>query len=293
MSEFALTVARAVPLSAAVLYRAWTTGLATWFAAPDTLRMMPEVGAPFFFELEQRFEDGTPAQRHPHHGRVLAIEPDRLVRLSWVTGADGTGGAETILSLHFEDEGAVTQVMLTHERFATESARDRHAQAWPAVLAVMEEKLTALGDNSGIAPDALRPNRSIPHATFIPVRSYPDLTVAQRWLCTVFGARVRLRIGDHRVQFTLGNGAMVAAQWNAESNPASGGRPPATLMVRVANIDDTYARALAEGGTGVSAPADQPYGERQAVLKDPAGHSWTLTETIADSDPASWGGDLR
>ena len=66
----------------------------------------------------------------------------------------------------------------------------------------------------------------------------------------------------------------------------------ATLMVRVADVDATYARAIATGGSRVDAPRDQPYGERQAVVRDPAGHSWTLSQTIADIDPAAWGGEL-
>lgn len=35
------------------------------------------------------------------------------------------------------------------------------------------------------------------------------------------------------------------------------------------------------------------YGERQCSLLDPWGHPWTLSETIFDSDPAEWGGELR
>lgn len=135
-------------------------------------------------------------------------------------------------------------------------------------------------------------NRSMPDATMIPVRSYPQLDAAVAWLREVLGCRERLRIPGHRVQLTVGDGAVVVAAWDAASVPPAGGRPPATLMVRVADVDATYARAVAAGGSGVSEPADMPYGERQAVVKDIAGHSWTLTQTIADVDPASWGGEL-
>ncbi|WP_434478869.1 hypothetical protein [Gemmatimonas sp.] len=59
--------------------------------------------------------------------------------------------------------------------------------------------------------------------------------------------------------------------------------------MRVSNADDAYARALALGATGLSAPATLPFGERQAAVRDPAGHAWTLSQTVADVDPASWG----
>ena len=85
---------------------------------------------------------------------------------------------------------------------------------------------------------------------------------------------------------------MVVAAWDAVAMPATGGRPPAVLMVRVADVQVAYARALALGATGLTPPADQPDGERQASVRDPAGHAWMLTQTIADVDPASWGGEL-
>jgi len=139
-------------------------------------------------------------------------------------------------------------------------------------------------------------NRSMPEAAMIPVRSYPQLESAVTWLRDVLGCRERLRIAGHRVQLTLGAGAgagaIVVAAWDAASVPPTGGRPPATLMVRVADVDAVFAQAIAMGGEGVSAPADMPYGERQAVVRDIAGHSWTLSQTIADVDPAEWGGEL-
>lgn len=283
-------------LPVATLYRAWTTGWATWFAEPDTIRMRPVVGAPFFLEVAQPLDDGQ-VKRHPHYGRFLELVPNELVKLTWVTGPGGTGGAETVVTARFAPSGDGTEVTLTHEEFATAEARDHHATRWPMVLEQQEKKLTALAEGplpveGGAGVDALRPNRSIPDASLIPVRSYPDLDAAVTWLRDVLGFRERLRIHGHRVQFEVGNGAMVAAEWDQAAAPATGGRPPATLMIRVADIDKTYRRALSMGATGVTPPADHPYGERQAVLRDPAGHSWTLTQTIADIDPARWGGEL-
>ena len=37
-------------------------------------------------------------------------------------------------------------------------------------------------------------------------------------------------------------------------------------------------------------PADHPFGERQYTAVDIGGHRWTFSQTIADVDPASWGG---
>jgi uncharacterized glyoxalase superfamily protein PhnB/uncharacterized protein YndB with AHSA1/START domain len=287
---FECAVERMMPVPVATLYRAWTTGWGQWFAEPDSVRLTGELGTPFFFEVAQRDAAGVVVRRHPHYGRFLLLEREARVQITWLTG--GTEGAETVVTVSFTPEGDGTRVQLTHTGFASERARDAHTGAWPMVLEQQELKLRALTDWPVDGRDALQRNRSIPHASLIPVRSYPDLDAAVTWLHDALGCQERLRIPGHRVQLTVGNGAVIAVAWDAASAPASGGRPPATLMLRVAHIDAVYARALAMGATAVTPPADQPYGERQAVLRDPAGHSWTLTQTIADADPASWGGEL-
>lgn len=262
-----------MPLPASTLYRAWAGGFAYWLAEPDTIRMTARVGEPFFFEAVQRDAAGTIVARHPHYGRFQELAPDARVRLSWFTR--GTG-VDTQITVTFQPDGDGTLVTLVHEGFATEESRHNHLNAWPQVLAVQEQRLLALGA-AGIPVDTLEPIRAMPPATFVPVRSYPDLTIARRFLVDVLSATEGSPESGGRVPFALGTGAMMAAEWRAEAQPA-GGRPPATLMVRVADVDAVWARALAMGATPVAAPADQPEGERQAVLKDPAGHSWTLTQ---------------
>lgn len=288
----ALTLTRTSPLPAATLYRAFTSGWGTWFAEPSTARVRAAVGEPFFFEVVQRFDDGRDPVHHPHYGRFLRLERDALVSLAWVTGTGGTAGAETILTVHLDAiAGDFTRITLTHEGFATADARDGHEKAWPMILGHQEATLKS-ADVVNTHDSTLPSNRSIPDATFIPVRSYPDIAAAVSWLRDVLGARERLRIHGHRVQLTVGNGAMVVAAWDAAAAPATGGRPPAVLMVRVPDVNASYERALALGAESLTPPADHPYGERQASVRDPAGHAWTLTQTIADVDPASWGGEL-
>lgn len=308
---FSLTITRAMPLPVGTLYSAWTTEWAAWIAEADSLRVNCEVGAPYYFEVAEPRGEGQAALRHPHYGRFLRLTTDRLVSLTWVTGAAGTGGAETVLTVRLDESVNGTRVTLTHEHFATEEARDRHATSWPKVLAKQEARLVAL---SGGAPterdarvgadrnasDAVRAtepagiprNRSMPDAALIPVRSYPDVDAAVAWMREVLGGRERLRVEGKEVQLTVGTGAVVAVAWDPGVTPPTGGRPPAILLVRVADVDQAYARALALGATGLTSPADQANGERQASVRDPAGHAWSLTQTVADVDPATWGGQL-
>jgi uncharacterized glyoxalase superfamily protein PhnB len=55
---------------------------------------------------------------------------------------------------------------------------------------------------------------------------------------------------------------------------------PIGLHFYVPDVDAVYARALEAGGTSISAPTDQPYGERGAGVQDPAGNSWFLATPL-------------
>jgi len=136
----------------------------------------------------------------------------------------------------------------------------------------------------------MQTNRSIPTSQVIPELGYPDVATAADWLCKAFGFRERLRIGNHRVQLVFGTGALVVI----EAPPREPGmRAPAHgVLVRVDDVDAHCARARAAGATIAGEPQSYPYGERQYGVIDPAGHRWTFSQSIADVDPADWGGTL-
>jgi uncharacterized glyoxalase superfamily protein PhnB len=130
----------------------------------------------------------------------------------------------------------------------------------------------------------LKPNRSVPSAAVIPELPYRDVREAVDWLTRAFGFRERLQIGDHRAQLVYENGAVIVIE---------GDRPGSTLLVRVEDTDAHRAQAEAAGATILSEPTDWPYGERQYSAEDIGGHRWTFSESIADVDPADWGGTLK
>lgn len=132
-------------------------------------------------------------------------------------------------------------------------------------------------------------NRSIPHATVIPVLAYPDVNQAAAWLCDAFGFSVRLRIGDHRVQLNVGDGAVIVRELRPNEANAQLGLGH-SVTIRIEDADAHCERAQARGARITQQPLTQAYGERQYNAEDFAGRSWTFSQSLADIHPAEWGG---
>jgi uncharacterized glyoxalase superfamily protein PhnB len=139
----------------------------------------------------------------------------------------------------------------------------------------------------------MKPNRSVPASTVIPVLIYPDVREAVAWLGAAFGFTERLQIGEgHRSQLRVGDGDMIVAEPRGDRRPPRPGEVTHSVTVRVEDARAHCERAREHGARILMEPTDFEYGERQYNAEDPAGHQWTFTETLGDVAPEDWGGIL-
>jgi PhnB protein len=91
------------------------------------------------------------------------------------------------------------------------------------------------------------------------------------------GVHAEVRIGDSRVM--IGGGG----SW-------SGMPTPTGLHLYVTDADEVYRTALEAGAESLHAPVDQPYGDREASVKDLAGNHWYIaTHRLGSHIPVGLG----
>lgn len=100
-----------------------------------------------------------------------------------------------------------------------------------------------------------------------------------------FGAEEVERAQDpggmiHHAKLRIGTSVLELSEARAEFPPM-----PTTFYLYVADCDALYRQAVAAGAESLSAPADQPYGDRNAGVQDPYGNTWYLSTHVRDVKP--------
>ena len=86
------------------------------------------------------------------------------------------------------------------------------------------------------------------------------------------GLPAEIRIGDSVVMVSGGDGLREPM--------------PASLYVYVEDVDSTYRPAIAASAISLEAPADMPYGDRRAMVRDPWGNTWQIATHQRDLSAA-------
>jgi len=98
------------------------------------------------------------------------------------------------------------------------------------------------------------------------------------FLKRAFGGTEVLRVplaggkGIMHAQVQVGDSMIEAADFNPQFSPT-----PVGVILAVDDADAVYKRAIDAGGTSLSEPVTQPYGDREAGVKDLAGNFWFIT----------------
>ncbi len=132
------------------------------------------------------------------------------------------------------------------------------------------------------------PSRGYP--SVVPCLLYDDVPAAARWLFETLGFREMVRA-------TLPDGWVGHCEVERDGfvillGRRTDARTVSTTQVFVVDLDATCALLVTTGGELVDMPVEQPWGVRQAVVVDPGGQRWVLTQHLRDTNPAEWFGQV-
>ena len=109
-----------------------------------------------------------------------------------------------------------------------------------------------------------------------PLRAEPFINFLKRGLGAEEVARYASPDGViHHAQVRVGDSAIEMGEAQGPYQPM-----PGMFYVYVADVDAMYYRALSAGASSISAPANQPYGDRTGAVKDAFGNQWYLATRL-------------
>ena len=148
VSETTLRLERMIAASPEILFALWVdpAQLVRWWA-PDgyqasvgALETMP--GGRWRVRL--RGPDGATSSMS---GVYRIVEPPRRLAFSWAWGGEGGArGHESEVTVSFEAVSSGTRLVLMHEGFEGQHARDRHNNGWSAALGHLADIATGAGE---------------------------------------------------------------------------------------------------------------------------------------------------
>jgi uncharacterized protein YndB with AHSA1/START domain len=128
-----------------LVYKAWTDAnhFKEWFGAAacggSTVQSVKlDVRAGGKYRIQARRADG---EYYTTVGVYREVKPPERLVFTWQFEKDGSGDEygevelpETLVTLEFKARGERTELILTHEKFASAESRDRHEQGWTRCL---------------------------------------------------------------------------------------------------------------------------------------------------------------
>jgi uncharacterized glyoxalase superfamily protein PhnB len=131
--------------------------------------------------------------------------------------------------------------------------------------------------------------------TIAPYLLYEDVAGALDFLTRAFGFEETLRYTGpegyvNHAEMRITDGVILMGDPGGDyRNPAHLGGRTQMVCVNVEDVDAVFEQARAAGAEITEEPADQAYGERRFMARDPEGHAWSISQVIREVQPDDWG----
>ena len=178
------------------------------------------------------------------------------------------------------DPFGYTWIIATHkEDMSTEEMQRRLNESFKQPSERLEEKMAS---NAAVSKaESSESKKAVPYIregfhTITPYILVGGAAKFIEFMKEAFGAEERGRVPMPNgkimhAEVKVGDSMIELSDGNEQYGPS-----PVALHYYVDDADATYARAIEAGAISTHAPVDQPYGDREAGVKDPFGNSWFI-----------------
>jgi uncharacterized protein YndB with AHSA1/START domain len=135
------------------LFAAWTTPeeLRRWHAPGPLSCVLAEVDLRVGgrYRIHMRAPEG---KEHHVSGVYRVVEPGRklVYTWKWETATTNNEQADTLVTVEFVPKGTGTELVLTHEGFASEEARRNHEQGWTGIMEKVGGRFSPIENQKGV-----------------------------------------------------------------------------------------------------------------------------------------------
>jgi uncharacterized protein YndB with AHSA1/START domain len=143
LQNLSLTMSRNFKASKQSVYEAWThkDALIDWFAPSSEMTtiihgLTLSVGGEY--RIEMREPDGT---SHTIHGQYVALNPYDQIIFTWEWESDEQQ-VNSLVTIDLSESNGTTDMVLTHEKLASQESVDLHSEGWLGCLAQLDKYMS-------------------------------------------------------------------------------------------------------------------------------------------------------
>lgn len=139
VQNYSLTLNRNLNASMQEVYNAWTNidALTTWFAPAKEMKTVVhklELHIGGGYKIEMIETDGT---THVIHGEYVELNPFDQIAFTWEWESDEQK-VNSLVTIGLSENNGTTNMVLTHDKLASQESVDLHTEGWVGCLAQLE-----------------------------------------------------------------------------------------------------------------------------------------------------------
>ena len=131
---------RLLPAGLQEVFDAWLDpdGMKDWLCPGSTSTTVDELDARVGGHFTITMRDGD--KDYVHRGEYREITPPKRLVFTWISHL--TNNKPSLVTIEFNEKGAQTELILTHQELPTKDSAEKHRGGWTSILEKLSHRLS-------------------------------------------------------------------------------------------------------------------------------------------------------